>query len=173
MRPALARACLGVLGLAPLLLPLAASAQEDAPIEIHSSGKRALRPTASVTLDLTTLSVGIGVSWGKGVLTFENRDLPFHVRGLSLVGVGGASVKATGTVFNLEKAEDFPGAWAQIDGDAVLGKASKGGISLGKGDVYMILDGERKGLKLAAGGGAVTIRFDAPPEPPAPREPAE
>jgi hypothetical protein len=112
--------------------------------------------------------VGVGVSWGEGILTFQNENHPFKVSGLSLVGVGGSSVDAEGTVFNLEKLEDFAGAWAEVSGAAVLGKQSAGGITMRNGGVYMTLSGKRKGAQLSAGGGGLTIRFeDAPAAPPA------
>ena len=123
-------------------------------------------PTGSVTIKAITVKVGLGVSWGEGILTFQNENHPFKVSGLSLVGVGGSSVDAEGTVFNLEKLEDFAGAWAEVSGAAVLGKQSAGGITMRNGDVYMTLSGKRKGAQLSAGGGGLTIRFEDAPAPP-------
>jgi hypothetical protein len=157
-----------------LLLPAVVRAQQPEPgpqpeeeIRIHSSAPPAPRVTGSVSMEVTAVSVGIGMSWGTGILTFRNENHPFRVRGLGMVGVGGNKVRATGTVFNLDRLEDFPGTWAEIDSAAVLGRSSSGGISLSNGKVHMILSGERKGAKLAAGGGVVTIRFaedEAAPE---------
>lgn len=151
-----------------LLLPAVLRAQEPEPgpqqeeIRIHSSAPPPPRVTGSVSMEVTAVSVGIGVSWGTGILTFQNENHPFRVRGLGMVGVGGNKVRATGTVFNLDRLEEFPGTWAEIDSAAVLGRSASGGISLSNGKVHMILSGERKGAKLAAGGGVVTIRFAEP-----------
>lgn len=118
-----------------------------------------LRATASVTVKITNISVGVSINWGEGVLTFQNHNHPFRVRGLGIVGVGGSSIDATGTVFNLDRLEDFEGSWAKIDGAAVLGRASSGGVSLSNGPSVMILTGTQKGARLGAGGGAVRIEL--------------
>ncbi len=121
-----------------------------------------LVPTGSVTIEATSVSVGVGVSWGRGVLTFRNENHPFRVRGLGLVGVGGSSLRAEGTVFNLETLLDFPGRWAQVSGLAVLGRQGSGTITLGHGNVIMTLSATQKGAKLAAGGGTINIEFTDP-----------
>ena len=168
MRRLLLPVALLVLPLGTLLLPISSSAAEDTPPSTEPStaeasppdpGRLPLRPTASVTMKITNVSVGIAINWGKGVLTFENRNHPFRVRGLGLVGLGGSSMDASGTVFNLERLEDFEGSWAEINGAAVLGRASSGGVSLSNGPVVMILTGTQKGARLAAGGGAVRIEL--------------
>lgn len=148
------------------VLPVVALAGDDTPTAADQRKAEKFKPTATVTIDAKSVAVGVGVSWGEGVLTFQNQNYPFKVSGLSLVGVGGSSVKAEGTVFNLEKLEDFKGAWAEVSGSAVLGKASAGGITMRNGDVYMTLSGTEKGAKIAAGGGGLTIRFEDVAAPP-------
>ena len=151
-------------------LPVAALAEEKGGLSPAAEERKAekFKPTGSVTIKAITVKVGVGVSWGEGILTFQNENHPFKVGGLSLVGIGGSSVDAEGTVFNLEKLEDFTGAWAEVSGAAVLGKQSAGGITMRNGGVYMTLAGKRKGAQLSAGGGGLTIRFmDAPAPPPA------
>ena len=148
-------------------LPVAALAEEgglSAAAEERKAEK--FQPTGSVTIKAITIKVGVGVSWGEGILTFQNENHPFKVGGLSLVGIGGSSVDAEGTVFNLEKLEDFAGAWAEVSGAAVLGKQSAGGITMRNGSVYMTLSGTRKGAQLSAGGGGLTISFVDAPAPP-------
>ena len=151
-------------------LPVAALAEEKGGLSPAAEERKAekFEPTASVTIKATTVKVGVGVSWGEGILTFQNENHPFKVGGLSLVGIGGSSVDAEGTVFNLEKLEDFAGAWAEVSGAAVLGKQSAGGITMRNGGVFMTLSGTRKGAQLSAGGGGLTISFvDEPAPPPA------
>jgi hypothetical protein len=147
-------------------LPLAALAEEGLSPAAEQRKAAKFKPTGSVTIKATTVKVGVGVSWGEGVLTFGNENHPFKVSGLSIVGIGGSSVEAEGTVFNLEKLEDFAGAWAEVSGAAVLGKQSAGGITMRNGDIYMTLAGKQKGAQLSAGGGGLTISFEDPPAPP-------
>ncbi|MDJ0847360.1 MAG: hypothetical protein QNK04_03160 [Myxococcota bacterium] len=148
-----------------LALPVAASAESEEPQETTKAEAARLVPTGSVTIEATSVSAGVGMSWGRGILTYRNENHPFRTRGFSLVGVGGASLRAEGTVFNLEKIEDFAGTWAEVSGSAVIGPRSSGAITLGNGNVLMTLSAKQKGAKLAAGGGAITIRFaDVPVE---------
>jgi hypothetical protein len=157
MTPAVRTLC--ALACALLFLPGAALAQ-DTPTSADARKAEKFKPTGTVTMDATSVVVGIGVSRGDGVLTFQDEDHAFKVSGLSLVGIGGSSISATGTVFNLEKIEDFPGTWVEVSGDAVLGLASAGGLTMRKGDVYMTLTGSQKGAKISAGGGGLTIKFE-------------
>ena len=133
--------------------------EEEAPSKAEQRKAQRFVPTGSVTIESTQLSLGVGVSWGKGILTFRNENHPFKTGGWNLVGIGGSSSKAQGTVFNLEEIEDFAGTWAQVSGSAVIGPQSSGGITLRNGNVFMTLSAEQKGAKLAAGGGAMTVRF--------------
>jgi hypothetical protein len=148
-----------------VFLPLAAFA-EDEPSAADRRKAEKFKPTATVTVKATTIVVGVGVSWGEGVLTFQGQDHPFKVGGLSLVGVGGSSVEAEGTVFNLEKLEDFGGTWGEASGAAVLGRQSAGGITLRNGDIYMTLAGKQKGAQISAGGGGLSIEFADVAAPP-------
>ena len=142
-----------------VLLAAPALAQEEAPTAADRRKAEKFKPTATVTMKATSVVVGVGVSWGEGVLTFQSEDHPFKVGGLSFVGVGGSSLDANGTVFNLEKLSDFPGTWVEASGSAVLGKGSAGGITMRNGNVFMTLGAKQKGAKLSAGGGGLTIEF--------------
>jgi hypothetical protein len=132
---------------------------EDEPSAADLRKAEKFKPSGTVTIEATSVAVGIGVSWGKGVLTFQGEDHPFKVGGLSLVGIGGSSIHAEGTVFNLEKLDDFAGGWANASGSAVLGEAAAGGITMRKGDVFMTLSTKQKGAKISAGGGGLNIEF--------------
>jgi hypothetical protein len=148
-------------------LPVAALAGDEGLSPAAEKRKaESFKPTGSVTVKAVTVKVGVGVSWGDGILTFQNENYPFKVSGLSIVGVGGSSIDAEGIVFNLEKLEDFPGTWAEASGAAVLGKESAGGITMRNGNVFMTLAGKQKGAQLSAGGGGLTIRFVDEPAPP-------
>jgi len=139
---------------------------EDEPTTADQRKAEKFKPTGTVTIKATTVAVGVGVSWGEGILTFQNQDYPFKVGGLSLVGVGGSAVQAEGTVFNLEKVEDFSGAWVEASGTAVLGKQSAGGTTMRNGGVYMTLAGKQEGARISAGGGGINIEFKDVAAPP-------
>ena len=64
---------------------------------------------ATLTMSEGQVAFGIGYSWGKGVLTYEGKEYPFKVSGLSVVDVGITKATSAGKVFNLKKLEDFNG----------------------------------------------------------------
>lgn len=142
-----------------LALSLAAQADSHEPSKLDLEKADKYKVTGTVTVEATTIQVGVGVKRGTGVLTFEGKEYPFKMTGVSLVGIGATKVEAEGEVFNLEKVEDFPGAWAEVDGSAVLGRAATSGITMRNGGVYMNITGKQEGAQLAVGGGAAKIEF--------------
>ena len=87
------------------------------------------KPDATLKFSEGSVAVGIGWSWGKGVLTHQGKDLPFKVKGLSVGEIGITKAEATGRVFNLKKLEDF-------DGTYVAGTV-EGTIAAGAGETAM------------------------------------
>jgi hypothetical protein len=57
-------------------------------------------------------AIGVGVSWGDGVLEYRGKKYPFTVEGLSVLDLGVSKVSAQGTVTNLKNLEDFNGNYA-------------------------------------------------------------
>ena len=83
-------------------------------------------------------------------------------RGASGVGgFGVSSIDATGVVYNLNRLNDFSGAYAQARAGAVLGHMSAGTLWLENSrGVYLRLDAKRKGVMLSLGLDAIYIDFD-------------
>ena len=82
------------------------------------------KPDATVKLTEGSVAVGIGWSWGKGVLTYKGKTYPFKVEGLSVGEVGVTKAEATGNVTGLKNLEDFSGIYraAGVGGTAVKGR---------------------------------------------------
>jgi hypothetical protein len=83
---------------------------------------------ADATLRLSggSFAAGIGFSWGSGTLTYNGKDYPVKVNGLSVGKVGITSSSAYGEVFNLEHLQDFNGHYN-------VGAAGTRGVTLGGG----------------------------------------
>jgi hypothetical protein len=81
------------------------------------------KPDATLKFSEGAVAVGIGWSWGKGVLNFQGKDQAFKVKGLSVGEIGITKAEATGRVFNLKKLEDFNGLYmaASVEGTIALG----------------------------------------------------
>ena len=70
------------------------SATSIAPAQDGTSG--------TVTLESTSIAIGVGVSWGDGVLEYRGKKYPFTLKGLSVVDLGVSKVTARGVVQNLK-----------------------------------------------------------------------
>src|SRR3974390_1267937 len=74
------------------------------------------------------VAIGIGFQWGGGTLTFQGRQYPFRLSGLSVVDIGVTRVTGSGTVRNLQNVADFSGNYVAVSAAATLA----GGGSIGK-----------------------------------------
>jgi hypothetical protein len=75
---------------------------------------------ATIRLSQGQVAVGIGYSWGNGIVTYQGKEYPFKIRGLSVVDVGISKANANGEVFKLKKLEDFNGTYTTVSGEATL-----------------------------------------------------
>ena len=84
-------------------------------------------PDGTVKITRRSVSEGIGLSWGEGVLTYKGNEYPFsfHASGrLREVDVGTTAAELSGQVFNLKNLEDFNGNYKSVEGENT---ASSGG----------------------------------------------
>src|SRR5512145_589738 len=79
------------------------------------------KPSGTLTLSERSVALGVGYSWGSGVLTYQGKEHRFSVEGLSVAEVGVREIEATGTVYQLTKLEDFNGTYAAVGAEAVVG----------------------------------------------------
>ena len=108
-------------------------------------------PDAVVRISSGSVAAGVGFSWGGGVLTFQGKDYPFDVSGLSVADVGISKAEAAGTVYHLKKLEDFNGNYTGIAAGATL--AGGGGAMALKNQSGVVLNlvGTTQGLKFKLG----------------------
>src|SRR5262249_24651669 len=80
-------------------------------VALWSSIARAQAETPDGTVKISSGSVaaGIGFSWGGGVLTYQGKDYPFDVSGLSVGDVGISKAEAAGGGYHLQKLGDVNG----------------------------------------------------------------
>jgi hypothetical protein len=79
------------------------------------------KPSGTLRLSEGSVAAGIGFSWGSGVLTYEGKEYPSSVQGLSVADVGISRASATGVVHNLTKLADFDGNYTAITAGAAVG----------------------------------------------------
>ena len=75
---------------------------------------------ATLTVHIVSIAVGVGYSWGGGMVTFQGHAYPCRIDGLA-VGEGGiSSAEASGTVSHLSRIEDLSGQYTAISAGALL-----------------------------------------------------
>jgi hypothetical protein len=105
------------------------------------------------------VAIGLGFQWGNGTLTYQGRQYPFRLDGLSVVDVGVTRVTGSGTVRNLRRLADFSGNYVSISAGATVG----GGGSVGslQNQNGVVIDGvtTSQGVRLTLAPGGVNIRL--------------
>jgi hypothetical protein len=117
--------------------------------------------TGTVRVTVAKAGFILGAGGGKGVLTFQHRNYPFAVQGLSLGLTAGASINnLVGRAEHIKELGDFAGTYTVMGaGAAVVGGV--GGVHLrnAKG-VKIILQGPKGGIEASANVTRVVITLD-------------
>ena len=116
-------------------------------------------PSGKVWMESRSVAIGIGVSWGDGKLTFQGKDYPFDVKGLSVVDLGVSKVTAVGEVFNLKKLSDFSGNYVAGQAGAAMGAGANAVIMKNQTGVVMKLTGTDAGIQLTLAGAGVDVKL--------------
>ena len=116
-------------------------------------------PAGKVTVQSKSVALGVGVSWGDGVLTYQGKPHKFSVNGLSVVDLGVAKVSATGEVFNLKKLADFGGNYVAGEAGAAVGGGAGVVTMKNQNGVVMKLKGTETGVKLTLAGKGVEVKL--------------
>ncbi len=121
---------------------------------------RAEQPDATLKMTQGQFAIGIGWSWGEGVLTYQGKEYPFKVKGLTVVDIGITKATSTGKVYNLKKLEDFNGNYMSGSAEGTLGGGA-GALSMkNQNGVVIDLVSTTQGvnLKLAVGGVDIELK---------------
>ena len=118
------------------------------------------KPSGSVTVHQVQVAfIGSGTS-GGGTLRFQGRNYSFKLGGLGIGGIGVSRIDATGSVYNLNKLEDFNGVYGQARSGWAAGQSGKGDMWLQNSNgVYLRLRALRKGLALSLGADGMVINL--------------
>jgi hypothetical protein len=117
-------------------------------------------PSGLVTLNLKSVALGVGGSWGDGVLTYQGRNYPFSISGLSLVNVGLSSFTGAGKVYDLKNPQALSGNYAAGQATfAIAGGASAMSMKNGNGVTIVVLknEGQESGTQLSIGPAGMKI----------------
>lgn len=111
----------------------------------------------TVELTSTSVNIGVGYRWGSGVLTYQGKQYPFQVDGLTVGAVGASQAKVSGDVENLKKLEDFNGIYKGVGVNLTVVGGGGGSELKNEKGVVLKLTRTSAGLQLQAGGDGVKI----------------
>lgn len=114
-------------------------------------------PDATMRIEAKSLAVGVGYSWGKGTLEFQNRSYTVSMDGLLVVAVGLTSVTAKGGVYHLKTLEDFDGNYVATPGGSTIGQGGAGVAMINQNGVEVRLVAENSGVSLTLGKSGVKL----------------
>jgi hypothetical protein len=122
----------------------------------------AQQPDGRVKITRRSVSEGVGLSWGDGVLTYQGKDYSFSFQASGLSREVDASVTAaelSGQVFNLKKLDDFNGNYKSVEGgELVGGEGSRAALKNQNGVVVNVI-ATTAGHKFQVGADGMTIEL--------------
>jgi hypothetical protein len=116
----------------------------------------------SLTFTGKSIALGIGYSWGDGLLALSNGSAyKFRVTNIKVGSIGMSSIHARGTVYNLatDKIADFAGTYVAGEAGLTLGGGASGVSMVNENGVVIQLQSFQSGLNFVLGVGGVTIRL--------------
>ena len=117
----------------------------------------ARKPSGRVTMESRSIAAGVGVTWGDGKLTFNGKDYPFTINGLSVVDWGISRASAAGDVYNLTDVSKFAGTYVAAEAGFTLAGGA-GGITMRNSEgVILNLRSTSRGASLTLGPAGLTI----------------
>ena len=116
-------------------------------------------PSGKVTMQSTSIAVGIGVTWGDGKLTFKGKDYPFSIDGLTLVDWGISKAQAEGEVYNLTDPAKLGGTYLAAEAGLTLAGGMGGMVLRNQDNVVLHLRSVSQGARLQLGTSGLTIKM--------------
>jgi hypothetical protein len=114
-------------------------------------------PDASISLSGGGAAFGVGYQWGKGTLTYQGQQIPFKIRGLSIVDIGASRYSASGSVYNLKDPKDLAGTYAALSAGATVGGGGSATRMQNDKGVIIELGATRAGAQFNLGPKGMTI----------------
>ena len=117
------------------------------------------KPSGTVTITSKSVAVGIGVSWGHGVLKYKGKEYKFKLNGLSVIDVGISSISASGEVYKLEYVSDFAGNFTAFEAGATIAGGRTWQTMKNQNGVVMKIKSTTKGAQLTLAPKGVDIKL--------------
>ncbi|HZE21777.1 MAG TPA: hypothetical protein VE082_06970 [Desulfobaccales bacterium] len=109
------------------------------------------QPIGSISIQMTSVGVGVGGSWGSGVLRYQGKQYPFKINGLSVGNVGISTVNAVGNVYHMNNVSQFPGNYAAVGAGVSLAGGVAGLKMQNQSGVIINVYAVQQGVQLNVG----------------------
>ena len=116
--------------------------------------------SGTVRLKFTAVALGVGVEWGKGVLTmYDGSEHEFKVTGLTVLDVGISTVEAEGEVYRLVEASDLEGTYLTGQAGAALVEGGSALAMKNTKGVVMKIKSAQQGVRLTLAAEGLKIKL--------------
>jgi hypothetical protein len=118
------------------------------------------QPSAKIDFEVYKAGLVVGVSGGSGKLTFEGKDYPLSIGGLSLgATIGASKAEFVGDVFNLSQPSDIEGVYSGAKAGLALAGGAKTAVLKNSKGVELKVSGEQIGVELTLDLNGMDIRL--------------
>jgi hypothetical protein len=119
------------------------------------------KPSGTVSINETQFALIIGGSTGGGTLSYQGKQYPFKISGMSLgANVGISKLSASGEVYDLSDISKFSGTFTKLESSITLGGGVGGTILRNENGVIMRIVSTSQGLQLNLSASGVTVKLD-------------
>lgn len=108
-------------------------------------------PDATVKMTGKSVAAGVGFSWGSGVLTYQGKEYPFSISGLSAGDIGISTAELSGEVSNLKNIADFNGNYTSFGAGITVAGGGSGMTMRNQNGVVMNVVATTRGLTFKLG----------------------
>ncbi len=115
--------------------------------------------TGHIVLSAKGAGVGVGYTWGDGILTFKGKSYPFSVNGVTIADVGFSRISGRGRVYHLAKLQDFSGTYVAATGEATVGNGLSGQILQNANGVQIRVDNVTRGARLQGSADGIKLEL--------------
>ena len=150
-RPILAATLLGAIALSPALATHALANSQDPGVS--------QQPDGTVTIVQKSADLGIGGTWGSGMLHWHGHSYPFTLKGGDVGAVGYSKTVGHGRVYDLKKLSDFNGTYAAAAGAVTAGTGIGGQALVNGNGVGLRIDDKSTGARLAGAAQGIQIEL--------------
>ncbi|WP_428391734.1 hypothetical protein [Lichenicoccus sp.] len=112
-----------------------------------------------VVITAQAADVGVGFTWGSGILKYHGHTYHFSVKGVDVAAVGYSKVVGHGRVYNLHHLHDFDGTYAAANGEATVGQGIGGRYLKNGAGVGIRIDDVTHGARLSGAAQGIQLEL--------------